>query len=57
MQTNVRWFNPNATTTALDYNPLDQRLYFYNKGQMLSVNVRTIDVGETTTPVNGDYDA
>ena len=41
MQVNTKWFNPNASTSALDYNPIDQRIYFYNKGQMLSVNVRT----------------
>lgn len=34
------WFNPNASLTMLDYNPLDRRLYFYDKGHLYSTPIR-----------------
>lgn len=34
-------YNPYRGLTMLHYNPLDMRLYFFDAGKLLSVNVRT----------------
>uniref|UniRef100_A0A183CJ93 Olfactomedin-like domain-containing protein n=1 Tax=Globodera pallida TaxID=36090 RepID=A0A183CJ93_GLOPA len=36
----VPWYNPYRGLTQLSYNPVDSRLYFFDNGKLLSVNVR-----------------
>ena len=36
----IPWYNPYRGLTMLHYNPVDSRLYFFDSGKLLSVNVR-----------------
>lgn len=36
----ISWYNPYRGLTMLHYNPTDRRLYFFDSGKLLSVNVR-----------------
>lgn len=36
----IPWYNPYRGLTMLHYNPTDHRLYFFDSGKLLSVNVR-----------------
>ncbi|KAI6202710.1 Olfactomedin-like protein 2B [Aphelenchoides besseyi] len=36
----IEWYNPYRGLTMLHYNPVDGRLYFFDTGKLLSVNVR-----------------
>ncbi len=51
---NVTWFNPYHGNTMLDYNPIDRRIYFYDSGSLLSVNVR-VNQNATSLP-DPDFD-
>lgn len=37
----IPWYNPYRGVTSLHYNPVDSRLYYFDSGKLLSVNVRT----------------
>ncbi|CAI5437609.1 unnamed protein product [Caenorhabditis angaria] len=39
----VPWYNPYGGLTMLNYNPLDHRIYFFDRKKLLSVNVRIIE--------------
>lgn len=36
----MKWYNPYGGMTMLHYNPVDERLYFFDSKRLLSVNVR-----------------
>lgn len=40
LEVDVAWKNPYGHTTMLEYNPYDRRLYFFDKGRLLSAPVR-----------------
>lgn len=42
----IPWYNPYRGLTMLHYNPTDRRLYFFDSGKLLSVNVRVEENGE-----------
>lgn len=42
-QVNIPWRNPNRNTTMVDYNPLDQRIYFFDNGSLLSAPAGFMD--------------
>lgn len=50
------WYNPYRGLTMLHYNPVDGRLYFFDKRKLLSVNVR-MEEDEVKPPRHGlEYD-
>ncbi|KAI1717365.1 olfactomedin-like domain-containing protein [Ditylenchus destructor] len=48
----IPWYNPYRGLTMLHYNPTDQRLYFFDSGKLLSVNVRMDEEYEDETAVD-----
>ncbi|CAD5205831.1 unnamed protein product [Bursaphelenchus okinawaensis] len=40
LDVDIPWYNPYRGLTMLHYNPIDGRLYFFDSGKLLSVNVR-----------------
>jgi len=49
----IPWYNPFKGLTMLHYNPVDNRLYFFDNGKLLSVNVRIEE--EVFEQENQDY--
>ncbi|KAI6207266.1 Olfactomedin-like protein 2B [Aphelenchoides fujianensis] len=43
LDVDIPWYNPYRGLTMLHYNPVDGRLYFFDAGKLLSVNVRIED--------------
>uniref|UniRef100_A0A915D7X0 Olfactomedin-like domain-containing protein n=1 Tax=Ditylenchus dipsaci TaxID=166011 RepID=A0A915D7X0_9BILA len=46
----IPWYNPYRGLTMLHYNPTDRRLYFFDSGKLLSVNVRMDEEYEEDEP-------
>ena len=49
LDVDIPFFIPNRGLTMLNYNPIDGRLYFFDAGKMLSVNVGIVEVSDDTT--------
>ncbi|KAI6191035.1 Olfactomedin-like protein 2B [Aphelenchoides bicaudatus] len=50
LDVDIPWYNPYRGLTMLHYNPVDGRLYFFDAGKLLSVNVRIEDSVDEPPP-------